>query len=321
MDEQRKNGIVDNSIAGAIGGFVAGVVAPAVIAYFIAIWTGTVSGPQNPAFWRDLAPSAIGAVIIVLFLVPQTRRAIFSVRKPLKRLATWLWGIRFYDKRRQDGLETRGGEKALAEVAKRNATSTAFNIRYLPDSHLDGDWFSLTDFSGISGKGPMREIYISAPKDQIEMPEKDGPTIPGANPDEPYDFSGRVTDKGHLHGINFRVLSKDKDGYPRCDFYRIGPTGQALKGVPTGGFGDMLYGELVTSLNMHDGTRNVAWASTGQIMGRLVPNGNAWKVETGWREGRGRTQFVVEDELGVERTEADAVERRRRHTQEVVQEA
>lgn len=310
--QQKKSGIVENSIAGAIGG----VVGAAVIAYFVAIWTGTISGPQNPAFWRDVAPFVLVVVALVLMIVPQTRRLILKILKQLKRVATWLSGIRICDKPRRDALITRGAEEAVAEVAKRNANPASFNIRYLPNSPLDGDWFSLTDFSGISGQGPMKEIYISAPEDQIEMPKKDGPTIPGDNPDDPYDFSGRVTDKGHLQGIDFRVLSKDNDGYPRCDFYRIGPTGQALKGVPTGSFGDVRYGELVTSRNMNDGTRNVAWASTGQIMGRLVPNGNAWKVETGWRDGQVRPQFIVEDDLGVARTEADGVERLRRHAQD-----
>lgn len=319
----KKSSIVENSIAGAIGGIVGGVIGAAVIAYFAAIWTGTISGPQNPAFSRDVAPFVVVVAALILLGVPQTRRMIFSIRRPLKRLGVWLSGIRVYDKTRRDALVTQGREEALAEVAERNANTTKFTISYLPDSPLDGDWFSLTDYSGLGSKsqGPMKEIYISAPKDQIEMPQKIGPTIPGDNPDERYDFSGRVTDKGHLEGINFRVLSKDQDGYPRCDFYRVPPTGQPLKGVPSGAFGDMLYGELLTSLNMHDGTRNVAWASTGQIMGRLVPNGNAWKVETGWSEGRVRKQFIVEDELGVEPTEADAVERLRCHAREEAKEA
>ncbi|MDR6639613.1 hypothetical protein [Paenarthrobacter nitroguajacolicus] len=317
----KKNRIVENSLAGAIGGLVGTLIGAAVIAYFVAIWTGTISGPQNPAFWRDVAPLGVVVVVIVLLIVPQTRGLMVRGLNLVKRLATWISGIRFYDKPRQDALVSRGRQEALEEVAKRNATPTAFNICYLPDSPLDGDWFSLTDFSGISGKGPMKKIYISAPADEIQISEKDGPTIPGANPDEPYDFSGRVTDKGHLYGINFRVLSKDKDGYPRCDFYRVPPTGQPLKGVPKGSFGDVSYGELITSINMGDGSRNVAWASTGQVMGRLVPDGKAWKVEAGRQEGRLRPEFMVEDELGLARTEADGVEQLRRYAEEDVEKA
>lgn len=312
----KKSSLVENSIAGAIGGLVSTLIGAAIIAYFIAIWTGTVSGPTNPNFWQQVSPFGIALVILVLLLIPQTRRFIFSIRKPLKRLATWLSGIRIYDKPRQDALVSQGEEQALAEVAKRNATSTAFKIRYLPDSPLDGDWFSLTDHSGIRGMGPMTDIHISAPKDQIEMPQKSGPTIPGDNPDERYDFRGHVTDKGRLEGIEFRVLSKDKDGYPHCDIYRIPPTGQALKGVPTGSFGDIRYGELVASGNTKDGSREVAWVATRQTMGRLVPVGNAWRVETGWRDGQIRPQFIVDEDLGVARTEADGVERLRRHAQD-----
>lgn len=317
MNEQRKkNGIVENSIAGAIGGTVGGVVGAAVIVYFTAIWTGTISGPKNPAFSQDLAPLVVCVVVLALLVVPQTRRLIFSIRKPLKRLARWLFGIRFYDKRRRDALVMRGREEALAEVAKRNANSAAFNIRYLPDYPLDGDWFSLADFSGISGKGPMREIYITAPKDQIEMPKKDGPTIPGDNPDDPHHFSGRVTDRGHLNGIEFRVFSKDRDGYPRWDFYRVRPTNQALKGVKTGVPRQVRYGPLVTNSDLRDGSLSVEWTSTGQVMGRLVPSGNAWNVESGRREGRHSPVFIVEDELGVASTPAEGVQRLRNQAEQ-----
>ncbi|QOT20022.1 hypothetical protein [Paenarthrobacter sp. YJN-5] len=312
--QQKKSGIVQNSAAGAIGG----VVGAGVIAYFVAIWTGTVSGPQNPAFGRDVAPFVVGVVVVILLAVRQTRRLIFSISRPLKRLAIWLSGIRVYDKTRREALVIRGVEEALAEVARRNATSTKFTISYLPDSPLDGDWFSLTDYSGIGsrGQGPMTEIHISAPTDQIEMPEKDGPTIPGDNPEDPYDFSGRVTDHGHLHGVNFRVLSKDKDGYPRCNFYRVGPTGQTLKGVRTGVPGQIQYGPLVTNSNISDGTLSVEWTSTGQVMGRLVPSGNTWIVESGRCEGRLSQVFIVEDELGVASTAADGVHLLRTHAEQ-----
>lgn len=312
----KKNRLVENSLAGAIGGLVGTLIGAAVIAYFVAIWTGTVSGPQNPAFLRDAAPLGIGVVVLVLLIVPQTRRLMARILKPVKRLATWLSGIRIYDKRRRNALVLKGRDEALAEAAKRNATSTAFTIQYQPEYPLDGDWFSLTDYSGIRGMGPMTDIHISAPKDQIEMPQKSGPTIPGDNPDERYDFRGRVTDKGRLGGIEFKVLSKDKDGYPHCDLYRVPPTGQALQGVPTGSFGDIRYGELVTSGNMKDGSREVAWVATGQTMGRLVPVGKAWRVETGWRDGQVRPQFIADEDLGVARTEADGVERLRRHAQD-----
>jgi hypothetical protein len=150
----------------------------------------------------------------------------------------WLLGLRVTDKRRRNGLLDEGEKEALTEVAKRNAKPEAFNIAYAPNSPANGvDWFLLSDFSGISGSGPMKDIRITAPKEEIVMADKDGPTIPGKDRDDPYCFSGNVTDRGHLKGIDFRVFWRDGDGYPRWDFYHFPASGQPLKGVRTGPFG------------------------------------------------------------------------------------
>lgn len=303
--QKKKNGIVENSIAGAIGG----VVGTAAIVYFTAIWTGTISGPTNPAFWQQLAPLVVVVLLAILFGVPAIRRFVFSLFRPLKKPVMWLLGLRVTDKRRRNELLEQGEKEALAEVAKRNAKPEAFNIAYVSNSPVNGvDWFLLSDFSGISGSGPMKDIRITAPKDEIVMEHKDGPTIPGDDPDDPYHFSGHVTDRGHLRGIDFRVFWRDANGYPRWDFYHVRPSGQPLKGVRTGPFGEIKYGELVTSRNINDGSLTVKWASTQQVMGRLVPSGKAWKVEFGRREGRVGPYFIVEDELGVASTPAEGVE-------------
>lgn len=307
MNEHRKkkNSIVENSVAGVIST----VVGAALIAYFLAIWTGTLSGPTNPAFWQQFAPLGGGIVLVILFVFRPTRTLLFSLFRLLKKPAVWLIGLQVTDKRRRNGLLKDGEKEALAEVAKRNAKPEAFKIEYVPNSPVNGtDWFLLTDFSGLSGSGPMKEIHITAPKDEIVMDDKVGPTIPGDDPEDPYHFSGHVTDRGHLKGIDFRVFWRDGDGYPRWDFYHVGPSGQPPKGVRTGSYGDVLYGELVTSRNINDGSLTVKWASTDQAMGRLVPKGGAWKVELGRREGRVRPDFLVEHELGMADTPADGVE-------------
>lgn len=297
--------MVGNSIAGAIGS----ILSTPVIAYFIAVWTGTVSGPTNAAFWPQLAPLVLGLLALALLVIPPTRRFIFSVRQPLKRLAVWVLSFRITDARRRNGLLKEGEERALAEIAKRNTKPVAFTIAYVPNSPVNGnERFLLVDYSGLSGSGPMKEIHITAPKEQIVMEDKDGPTVPGDDPDDPYHFSGKVTDYGHLKGIDFRIFWRDGDGYPRWDFYHVRPSGQPLKGVRTGPFGEVTYGELVTSPNRNDGSLTVKWASNQQVMGRLVPSGRAWKVEFGRREGRVKPYFVMEYELGVVSTPAEGVE-------------
>ncbi|UKA56686.1 hypothetical protein LFT45_22685 (plasmid) [Arthrobacter sp. FW305-BF8] len=313
--QKNKNGMVESSIAGAIGG----VVSTAGVVYFGALWAGTISGPTNPAFWQQAAPLIILVLLVIIFGVPAIRRFVFSKIKLLKKPGMWLLGLRITDKRRRNGLFKEGEEEALAEVAKRNAKPEAFNIAYASSSPVNGlDRFLLSDFSGISGSGPMKDIHITAPKDEIVMEDKEGPTIPGKDPDDPYHFSGQVTDRGHLKGIDFRVSWKDRDGYPRWDFYHVRPSGPPFKGVRTGPFGDIKYGELVTSPNINDGSLTVKWASTKQVMGRLVPSGKAWKVEIGRREGRVGPYFIVEDELGVVSTPEEGVEllRIRAHQEE-----
>lgn len=303
--QKKKNGVVENSIAGVIGG----VVSAAAIVYFTAIWTGTISGPTNPAFWQQLAPLVVVVLMAIVFGVPAIRRFVFSVFKLLKKPVMLLLDLRLTGKRRRNELIEQGEKEALAEVAKRNAKPEAFNIAYASDSPVNGvDWFLLSDFSGISGSGPMKDIRITAPADEIVMEHKDGPTIPGNDPEDPYRFSGHVTDRGHLRGIDFRVFWRDANGYPRWDFYHVRPSGQPLNGVRAGHFGEIRYGELVTSPNIDDGSLTVKWASTQQVMGRLVPSGKAWKVELGRREGRFSRYFIVEDELGVASTPKEGVE-------------
>ncbi|ABK05753.1 hypothetical protein Arth_4316 (plasmid) [Arthrobacter sp. FB24] len=302
--QKKKNGIVENSIAGAIGG----VVGAAAIVYFTAIWTGTISGPTNPAFWQQFAPLVVVVLLAIVFGVPATRRFAFSIFKLLKNPFMLLLDLRVTGKRKRNELIEQGEKEALAEVAERNAKPEAFNIAYVSDSPVNGvDWFLLSDFSGISGSGPMKDIRITAPMDEIVMEHKDGPTIPGNDPADPYRFSGEVTDRGHLKGIDFRVFWRDADGYPRWDFYHVHPSGQPLKGVRAG-LGEIKYGELVTSRNINDGSLTVKWASTQQVMGRLVPSGKAWKVELGRRESRVSPYFIVEDELGAASTPQEGVE-------------
>lgn len=312
MAEQRKNknGVVANSIASAIGA----VVGAAAVVYFTAIWTGTISGPKNPAFWQQLAPLVVVLLLAILFGVPGIRQFVFSMFKLLMMPLMWMRGLRVTDERRRNELLVEGEKEVLAKVVKRNTKPEAFNIVYERNSPVNGvDWFILSDFSGINGSGPMKEIRITAPKEAIEMEDKDGPTIPGKNPDDPYSFSGLVTDQGHLKGIDFRVFWRDGDGYPRWDFYHVPASGQPLNGVRTGPFGEITYGELVTSRNINDGSLTVKWASTQQIMGRLVPSGPAWKVEFGRREGRINSDFLVEDELGMALTPAEGIELLRIH--------
>ncbi|WP_081819012.1 hypothetical protein [Arthrobacter sp. UNC362MFTsu5.1] len=311
--QKKKNGVVENSIAGAIGG----VVGTGAIVYFTAIWTGTISGPTNPAFWQQLAPLVVVVLLALLFGVPAIRRFVFSIFKLLKNPVMWLRGLRVTDEQRRNELLEQGEKEALAEVTKRNAEPEAFNIAYASNSPVNGlDRFLLSDFSGISGSGPMKDIHITAPKDEILMEDKEGPTIPGKDPDDPYHFSGQVTDRGHLKGVDFRVSWKDRDGYPRWDFYHVRPSGPPFKGVRTGPFGDIKYGELVTSPNINDGSLTVKWASTKQVMGRLVPSGPDWKVEIGRREGQVGPYFIVEDEVGVASTPEEGVELLRIRTQE-----
>ncbi|MCP1415441.1 hypothetical protein [Paenarthrobacter sp. A20] len=308
---KKQSDVPGNSIAGAVGS----IISTPFIVLFVAIWTGTVSGPTNPAFWQQLSPLAIGVLVLALLIFRPTRRFIF---KHLKRLAVWLLGIRVYGKRSRDALMEQGKDEALAEVKARNAAPSPFNITYKHRSPADGkDWFNWYDFNEMAGE----TLHITAPKNQIVMPKRDGATIPGDNASDPNSFSARVTDKGHLEGIDFRVEWTDEQGYPRWDFVHVGPTGQALQGVPTGVPGQMQYGEFLTNSNIRDRTLTVEWVSTGEVVGRLTPNGNAWNVEVGRREGRVKPEFMFQDHLGVASTPAEGVERLRRNAYKEDQEA
>lgn len=302
--DKKKSDLGSNSLAGAIGACVS----TPFLVYLAAIWTGTISGPTNPRFWQDLAPLGIIVVLLVLFGIRATRRFILGMIRPLKKPVLWIRGLRITDERRRSLNLAEERNEALAEVSRRNSKPEAFTVAYTPASPVNGvDWFLLTDYSGLSGSGPMKDIRITGPKHQIAMKEHDGPTIPDKDLDDPYHFCGRVTDQGYQTGIDFRVSWKDPDNYPRWDFYHVPASDQPLKGVRTGPH-EVSYGDLITSKNISDGSLTVRWASTSATMGRLVPNGPVWKVESGRTEGRVKPQFLVEDELGNAESSAKGVE-------------
>lgn len=63
----------------------------------IALWTGTVAGPDNPNFWRQIAPLAFIAVVLFLFIIRSTRTVIVG-------LAKWLFSLRVLTRKQRAEL-------------------------------------------------------------------------------------------------------------------------------------------------------------------------------------------------------------------------
>ena len=78
---------------------LANVVALIIGLYLVALWTGTVTGPPNPEFWKQVFPVALLVVFVGLLSVRRTRRFLTA---PLRRLGRWVRSLEISTQKQRD---------------------------------------------------------------------------------------------------------------------------------------------------------------------------------------------------------------------------